>query len=195
MPVESTQTLRRGQVAVTPYYCEENIYLLCQQLDPALTAHAVFISNAQKEVPYWCQRVATGPEGIIFWDYHVVLLVKDPDSGATWVYDYDTKLPWPCPARQYFEMSCRPHMDLGPYQHSFRAIPHQDFLDHFSSDRSDMKRPDGTWQSPPPLHPLLRGPKAAHAHTLPEFIDMTGGIGTVLTLHELMEMFCNYVTP
>jgi len=40
----------------------------------------------------------------------------------------------------------------------FRVIPAQDFLAHFASDRSHMKKSDGSWHSTPPTYPPISTP-------------------------------------
>lgn len=70
----------------------------------------------------------------------------------------------------------------------FRVVPWACFRDHFSSDRSHMRTPDGQWSSPPPSYPPLRGAKAESSMTLPRLWSMEeqedGCYGRVLTLHE-----------
>lgn len=65
----------------TPFYCEENVYLLCKELiraglaDPAGTdLYAVFISNEEKKVPLWYQKASRTNDGFVLWDYHVICI-------------------------------------------------------------------------------------------------------------------------
>ncbi|KAM3410215.1 hypothetical protein ACQJBY_002435 [Aegilops geniculata] len=65
----------------TPYYCEENVYLLCKELikaglaDPAGNdLYAVFISNEEKKIPLWYQKASRTNDGFVLWDYHVICI-------------------------------------------------------------------------------------------------------------------------
>ncbi|XP_019100724.1 PREDICTED: protein N-terminal glutamine amidohydrolase-like [Camelina sativa] len=83
----------------TPYYCEENVYLLCKTLCENGVADAtgsdlfvVFISNEKKQVPLWHQKASRRADGIVLWDYHVICVqhfasdrrhMKEPDGSWT----------------------------------------------------------------------------------------------------------------
>ena len=121
----------------TSCWCEENIYLLCQNFveDQSLKdlweMFAVFISNSDKtvsghnfvydlsqwqltcmrcfvKVALWYQKAAQIDRNPVIWDYHVVLLLRprqgveegiEKDRTGSWVYDFDTTLPVPCPGQ------------------------------------------------------------------------------------------------
>jgi protein N-terminal glutamine amidohydrolase len=54
------------------------------------------------------------------------------------VFDLDTELPFPTDAKEYYKQSFRPDLALhSSYEQHFRVIPAEDFISHFSSDRSD----------------------------------------------------------
>lgn len=54
------------------------------------------------------------------------------------VFDLDTELPFPTDAKEYFIESFRPEIALPPsYEQRFRVVPAEDFMNYFSSDRSD----------------------------------------------------------
>jgi protein N-terminal glutamine amidohydrolase len=54
------------------------------------------------------------------------------------VFDLDTELPFPTDAKEYYKQSFRPDLALhSSYEQRFRVIPAEDFVSHFSSDRSD----------------------------------------------------------
>jgi len=101
----------------TPYYCEENIYLLANTFsqDPSISQaweiSVVFISNRTKTVALWNQKLCVDPEYPVLWDYHCVLVLRSrkhdtasslgnsEQSSASWIYDYDSCLslmpqPW-----------------------------------------------------------------------------------------------------
>lgn len=101
------------------------------------------------------------------------------------VYDLDTTLPFPCPFDVYSKAAFRSDAVLKPefrrqvkavgfffffgkYQVSshlvksmcaifrkMRVIPAVTYLKEFASDRSHMKRSDGTWRIPPPSYACI----------------------------------------
>ena len=101
------------------YYCEENIWRLCQQ--PQLQVHkseVVFISNPRRTCALWYQRAAPYPTEPVVWDYHVILLTQTPDN--IWqVWDLDTLLGCPLQAEDYFSMTFGGHHAS---QHSTRRV-------------------------------------------------------------------------
>ncbi|KAF8212390.1 N-terminal glutamine amidase-domain-containing protein [Mycena galopus ATCC 62051] len=92
-----------SETVYTPFYCEENIYLLCeafllQQEDVSV----VFISNENKTVALWNQKLN---QSVVVWDYHVVLLLRSKEQ--QWIYDMDTRLPFPCLLKDYLAQTFR----------------------------------------------------------------------------------------
>ncbi|KAF8803507.1 hypothetical protein BYT27DRAFT_7195342 [Phlegmacium glaucopus] len=187
----------------TSCWCEENIYLLCQNfiqnqsLRDLWEVFAIFISNSNKTVALWYQKAAQFEEDPVLWDYHVVLLLRPRqgveesmgfnDHDMSWVYDFDTTLPVPCPGQAYFDMTF-PSKDLVfQYESRFRVVPAAQFLQHFASDRShmlkksgstsDMTQQSGAYLSPPPLYKPLCGPSAAERgvenNLMSHFVSMT----------------------
>ena len=77
----------RSECLYTSCFCEENVYQLLAGMDPVLAArtNAVFISNAGRTVPIWQQRAGRSEDGLVVWDYHVILIYR-PDE-RTLVYD------------------------------------------------------------------------------------------------------------
>lgn len=104
-------------------YCEENIYLLAlrklQEQSELLPADrpelfVVFVSSQSQQTPIWCQAAnVRTPEAPVVWDYHVVLLQRDP-AGERLILDYDTTLPFPSAADAYIQLCFRPTLLLRP---------------------------------------------------------------------------------
>ncbi len=131
-----------------PFYCEENIYHLCQS--PHFTARspsALFVSGLGGECVMWHQKQARRPGAPLSWDYHVLLLVRDPWE----IWDFDTTLGFPVPAAMYLRRSFRPEIEipveLTPW---FRCVDAAELASTFASDRSHMRDRGGVFQRPPP---------------------------------------------
>ncbi|CAG8735245.1 10916_t:CDS:2, partial [Acaulospora morrowiae] len=129
-------------------------------------------------------------------DYHVILLLKenDPITNAKkmWVYDLDTTLPFPCDIETYAYEALIP-VAVPQYQRKYRVVPSEVFLKVFASDRSHMKKPDGTWISDPPNYSPISSPESAM--NLHEFLSMTENLkseeyGEVLDEKDFLK-FCN----
>ena len=131
-----------------PFYCEENIWHLCGEPRFA-DAQVVFISNPGRQVALWGQRAAGGPFEPVIWDYHVVLLASSNAGYEVW--DPDTTLGLPVPAGRYLDLTFIDihHLPLS-FAPRFRCLTVADYRRHLGSDRSHMRRPDGTYRSPPP---------------------------------------------
>ncbi|PNH06899.1 Protein N-terminal glutamine amidohydrolase [Tetrabaena socialis] len=188
-------------------------------------------------------------EGLVVWDYHVLMLQAPPTAGAArgserrqeaveepeatgrkcegqgaaaaaagpsgvLVWDLDTTLPLPCSLEQYAREALKAELDLnsryrsipptssswpgGPArthrfpagagaanaQHRaasdarrrYRVVPAAAYLRHFASDRSHMRRPDGSWNAPPPAYPPLVAVDGA-TNNLDCYRDMRRGQG------------------
>lgn len=106
-------------------------------------------------------------------------------QGQSFVYDLDTALPFPCPCDVYSREAFRSDAPLKPefrrqvqavkvfgqnvcfhflkmliiffclFFRKMRVIPAVTYLKTFASDRSHMKRSDGTWRMPPPTYPCI----------------------------------------
>ncbi|KAF4608341.1 hypothetical protein EYR40_000685 [Pleurotus pulmonarius] len=182
----------------TAFWCEENVYILIRQflLSQQIIEHwdifAIIISNVDKSVALWDQKLAQQDLYPVVWDYHVVMLLRlrmahssevhqsegtddlGDITGAVchcWVYDFDTRLGSPCPAEKYITQSFRPCP--AQFQSMFRVVPGQDYIDYFASDRSHMLLPSSSqlqikgqrpeYSKPPPGYSCLVGKKAAEA--------------------------------
>ena len=90
---------RRHNYLYTAFFCEENIwhFLNTQQLNESQEYSAVFITNAHRQVAL--ARQSMGDEnGVVVWDYHVIAISHSP---TPMVWDFDTRLPFPCPAHKW----------------------------------------------------------------------------------------------
>ena len=178
------------------YYCEENIWFLCQEPRfEDLAPHVVWISNPARTCPIWNQRVVHA-QGLIpaqappvIWDYHVVLMVRGRD-GIHQIWDLDTTLGCPVDAETYCRDSFLPVGWLAPpFAQWFRVVEARQYVESFSSDRSHMLDATGSWlQEPPPWGPIQVEPGA---NNLMEFVSVDGSfIGTVMNLHSFARRFC-----
>lgn len=176
-PSSASLTLKRQA-----YYCEENAWYLCQEpFFGNRLRHIIFISNLEGAVPMWNQRAGQGKP--IVWDYHVIVIAEDPIE----VWDVDTLLGIPISLDDYLAGSFHAEMpDL--YQPSFRVIRMELFLDVFSSDRSHMRRPNGTYRKPPPSWPMIKKPGVPS--NLMQFVDFERPfVGEVMSLAQLRKRF------
>ena len=166
-----------------PYYCEENVWqLCCNQKLKSLKKKVVFISNPTKTCPMWHARASSEPGEPVLWDYHVILVCKNP----LWqVWDLDSTLGLPLTPRKYLSNTFRPNLPK-ELQPMFRVVDANEFVEHFSSDRSHMKLEDGSWRSPPPEWPAIYNGEASN---LSQFTDMNQEfIGKVMNLDSFRQM-------
>ena len=145
--------LDRADFDYVAYYCEENVWRLLARRELAgLPAWALVISSPGRDFILRRQRAGRPVDGLVRWDYHVLALVDDRTEGLA-VLDLDTDLPFPCPAARYVAET----FPAGPRQARsvpyIRMIPAEDYLASLVSDRSHMRRPDGSWIAPPPPWP------------------------------------------
>lgn len=159
-----------------PFYCEENIYRLAARLsgppDSRTAGEAddqtvLFITNADRTVALLSQAAGRKPDGLVIWDYHVVL------RNGTTVYDLDTVLPCPLSPADWLARTAPlalyerfPH--LAPH---FIEVPVNAFLTQFSTDRRHMRTATGAFIHPPPAWPAPF--QAEHGHNLPQFLGAT----------------------
>lgn len=157
----------------TPYYCEENVWHLCQrpELEP-FERRVVFVFAQSESCLLW-QQQAAAPGQPVGWDYHVFLLVRD---GPWQVWDLDTRLPLPVPWTTYYDATFGPTLALlaqappriatAAWEPRFRMLPAERYVAEFASDRSHMRTPAGAWLKPPPPWPRI-----GTGHNLPRFLD------------------------
>lgn len=169
-----------------PFYCEENVWWQVRETEGR--RWALFITNAQRRVLLWQQRLAKPGEPVL-WDYHVVM-VREAD-GARWIHDQDTRMPAVCPALAYLEATFpyepeRVPDELSSLVPSFRLVTAEDLVATFATDRSHMLNADGTYIHPPPSWPPVVAGDLESTSTLERYLDLTDDIaGEVLTLPEL----------
>jgi len=164
-----------------PFYCEENAYHLC--MHPALAQRepaALFIRGQGEVCVMWHQRAAEAPGEPVFWDYHVVVLVKRPWE----IWDLDSTLGCPVAAGRYLRRSFRPELALPPeLAPRLRLVDAATLAASFASDRSHMRAADGTFREPPPPWPAI----GAGPSTLARFLAHGDPIaGEELGLPELL---------
>uniref|UniRef100_A0A7S3QTK5 Protein N-terminal glutamine amidohydrolase n=1 Tax=Dunaliella tertiolecta TaxID=3047 RepID=A0A7S3QTK5_DUNTE len=149
-------TLDKKNCKYAACYCEENVYHLCATLVESGQAKdldklfVIFISNPNKKVPLFRQQASTAAEGLVVWDYHVLLVQLESDAAASkgpqpqaLVWDLDTTLPFPCEGTQYAKEALQATTLLLPpdFARFYRVVPALLYLEYFCSDRSHMKVP------------------------------------------------------
>lgn len=173
------KSIERDGLEYQPYYCEENVWRLLAkpELSEAAT-WAILVSNAAREVVCLRQRSGRLVDGLVRWDYHVFAVLTDPVQGRL-ALDMDSDLPFPCPLSRYLGATF-PSDVQKPLAPRFRLLRGGDYVAHFVSDRSHMRRPDGSWIAPPPSWPAP-GAGSGKPSLLVEWTDMgRRSPGTVL---------------
>lgn len=176
------------------FYCEENIWMLCQEPEfKDKTAIVAFISNPQQSCAIWHQKAAPSATEPVIFDYHVILIVRDQDKDneqAHWqVWDLDTTLNFPVKAETYFHETFMVGYKVPKeYQPQFRLINAQDYILKLSSDRSHMKDEDSSYIHEAPKWEASY--QADKGNNLSRFVQMEEEfIGEVLGLDMMIERF------
>lgn len=174
---------QREHYAYHSRYCEENIWLLCQQAEFA-DSEVIFMAAQAECFPILCQRAAEASDEPLFWDYHVVLLWHSAEQ--PYLLDFDSTLAFCTPLSEYFTASFYPEYWVKPnYRPLFRVIPSAFYRQHFFSDRRHMQTKRG-WHAPPPPWP----PISATQSNLPKFTNMADHeYGRVLTATQLLQTY------
>lgn len=169
-----------------PFFCEENVWWLARELESRAGA-AVFISGSEGQVVMTAQRAGTPPDGILCWDYHVVLLRQ---RDAFWeIVDLDCTDPGAATglslthyARLSFPMLADDWAHCAP---RFRIVDASTFVSTFASDRRHMRAADGSWLEPPPPWACI-----GTGHNLDHFKAMSRDQGDdTLSLDELLRRY------
>ncbi|KAL7194382.1 hypothetical protein ACSBR1_034735 [Camellia fascicularis] len=158
----TTAALNSSQFHHTPFYCEENVYLLCKKLYTSGVADAegsdlfvVFISNEKKQVPLWHQKASQRADGVVLWDYHVICIQRKKVDSSPLVWDLDSSLPFPSPLASYVSETIRPSFQL------------------FSEfQRRHMKDSVGNWIAQPPAYEAIVAEDGT-VHSLNEYIEIS----------------------
>lgn len=181
----------------TACYCEENVYKLCQTLQqqgqPSSNLYAVFISNPAKKVPLWRQQASSRPDGLVIWDYHVILLEQAAGGRSTLVWDLDTTLPFGCSFLAYVFDTLLARELPPDMQRLYRVVPSDQFFKYFASDRSHMMTADGRWSAPPPAYPCIVADDGA-TDRISDYWDMQDNVvsehlGEVMPEQSFLERF------
>jgi len=166
-------------------YCEENIWHLVQEpVFADAECIVAVISNREQACLFWNQRSCGVPDLPVWWDYHVVLLAKQPE----WVvYDLDTVLPLPVDAGTYLSQTFR-EQDSVPATFRPRFVLYEGatFVDGFASDRSHMRDEHGDWLAPPPDWGAIN---PGRGEAFPEFLARQLDAGTDVSLTEMYTKF------
>jgi hypothetical protein len=125
----------------TAFFCEENIWhLVARLLASGIAAESLsvlLLSNRVRQIPLFAQRAGRESDGLVVWDYHVILHQASTDCGL--IFDYDSRLPMPCPFKRYALATFPDTQHVQPLFHPLiRIIPATAWLRHFHSDRSHM---------------------------------------------------------
>lgn len=180
----------KKDLVYTSCYCEENIYKFCERLKDLKVDlsnyFAVFISNKSKCVPVWCSK--SSPNGVLMWDYHVILLFMDRKNvKACKFYDFDSNLEFPCAMMKYFEKTFQPNADLKVnYKQEFRLVQATQYLQAFYSDRMHMfEKSTNKWIMPPPSYDCIMNGHKNGSNLMSHFVDVTNlVIGKVFTVQQ-----------
>lgn len=147
-----------------PYYCEENIWQLCDHADMDNTQWlAIIISNRARQVALWQQRAAAHPDIPIIWDYHVIAAQLHSKGWQIW--DLDSHCRLPAPALDYLQKTFHPVPTI--FQPLFRVMSGSDYRSTLASDRRHMRDSRGTFLQPPPDWPII-----GSGHNLQQLVDM-----------------------
>lgn len=189
----------------TSHYCEENIWMLVKKIQETTPENlpncfVVFISNENKYIPLWRQSSSKHENGLVVWDYHVIMVYYN--GIKSWVYDLDTQLSFPSQFSEYSKETFKSDDFLNPLCHRFyRVVPAESFLKYFSSDRRDMKNEDSSWKMPPPPYPPIRS--CEDIHNLPHYTSMKASndsgliskFGNVFNLKDFIDRFTCKKSP
>lgn len=140
--------MKRDDCLYKAFYCEENIWKLCQQPRfEDLESYVCVITNKAQCCAFLAQRASVTEKGFLTWDYHVILLAKERKNWL--VYDLDTQLAFPISLEVYLDRSF-PSIFPAEYRPLFRLVCPRRFRTEFRSDRSHMLNDNGDYAAPIP---------------------------------------------
>jgi len=96
-------------------------------------------------------------------------VAADPVQGRL-AFDLDSELPFPCPLARYIDETF-PEGVQSAFEPRFRVMPGGEYEAGLVSDRSHMRRPDGSWLATPPPWPSP-GSGSPRASVLMDWADM-----------------------
>lgn len=158
--------------------------------------------SAMTAIPRVWTELDTQAPGFVMWDYHVVAVIEDKETGAH-VLDLDNTLkPFPLPFDVYAEKALRSGIATRLQAEGrlegrrFRVIDADEYLDTLCSDRSHMRDAFGRYSAQPPSEePILNvRPQIADGRTsnlFTEFVNMepSTGVGEVLSESDFLRRF------
>jgi hypothetical protein len=170
-----------------PFYCEENIWMLCQNPRLAGARGLVGIITGQNSpqrnsrCALFHQRLAEGPGEAVLWDFHVVLFVQE-DAWQTW--DLDSDLGAPVPADQYLQATFGDQAAVPAHvRPRVRLVEAGTYVTNLRSNRSHMRDRSGRYLQIPPGWPP---PGGGIEHNLDRFLNPDEDfLGTVVDLAAL----------
>ena len=144
-------------VEYTPYYCEENAWHRCRRhRAEGLDVRVTIISNERRRCLLFNQSAAGAPGESLLWDYHVIVASRTPGAPFQ-IWDPDSHAPLPSAVLTYAEATFAPERDVpARYRPRFRVLEGDRYLRTLSSDRSHMRRADGSFLQPEPPWPEIR---------------------------------------
>ncbi|XP_063723393.1 protein N-terminal glutamine amidohydrolase-like isoform X2 [Symsagittifera roscoffensis] len=197
--------MQREDLLYTSHYCEENVWKFCESVRGFLAGQhspnrlnecwAVFVSNANKTVPIWCQKASAVTTSSLAERIGFKLQGSPTNTGAEKVvFDLDTNLLFPCAFDEYISKSFGSDEKLQKMYHRwFRVVQAEQFLADFASDRSHMKKmkKDGSfeWSAPPPPYAPIKTKKCEN--NIEKFWSMdetSNSFGTVLSLMDFSKI-------
>jgi hypothetical protein len=171
----------KNPIRYAAYYCEENIFHLARERGNP-DDRVLLISNTRRQAALAAQKAGRGEEGIVVWDYHVVLAeTSDPAR----IFDFDSRLGPAADLRVYLDATFPQGLyALNPaLEPVISVITGNDYVRNLSSDRSHMKSPDGRYLKKRPPWPEIFNPE--RGNTLFALVDGTHpAVLHVLTLEE-----------
>jgi protein N-terminal glutamine amidohydrolase len=160
--------IERAGLEYQPFYCEENVWRLLArpELKEAAT-WAVLVSNAERKVILLRQLAGRPVDGLVHWDYHAFAVVAHPVMGRL-ALDLDSDLPFPCSLSRYLGDTF-PAEAQKAFAPRFRVMKGAEYVAGLVSDRSHMRRADGSYIAPPPPWPA---PGGGSGSVLMSWLDM-----------------------
>lgn len=188
--------LEKSSLTYTRLFCEENIWKLVEtlQTDAAIQAiDVLFIINDDNTVALFDQQAAE-PGTVIIWDYHVILCASQNHQYV--IYDFDSRCPFPCEIKVYFDQSFNDWHHLQPeFRPMIRRISARDYLQHFSSDRHHMLGQITNENFP--AYPVIKPGDVNQAITLQQYWDINATIDNseILTPYQYLDKLLALSNP